>query len=270
MEGKLGLRPLAGGLGAEIIAYDFDSPPEEAVRSLQWALIDFHLLLFRGHALDPARQLAFTRLFGSRPRPCSPRTPCVPGFPEVARFCNRRGERLAAMGHRWHSDGAHLQEPTAVSVHHLVVAAEDCDTLYTGLAAAYERLSPEERRQMSRMRTRLPGGVAHPLVLRHPVTGRLGLYVTLGHGAAIVDEFGRENRAMRDALERHLGADGTYYRHRWQAGDTLVIDNFTVAHRAARGDAAPGVLHRTSIYGSTAWWRSGASLDFAGRALMAS
>jgi alpha-ketoglutarate-dependent taurine dioxygenase len=166
MEGKLGLRPLAGGLGAEIIAYDFDSPPEEAVRSLQRELIDFHLLPFRGHALDPVRQLACTRLFGS--------------------------------------------------------------------------------------------------------TGRLGLYVTLGHGAAIVDEFGRENRAMRDALERHLGADGTYYRHRWQAGDTLVIDNFTVAHRAARGDAAPGVLHRTSIYGSTAWWRSGASLDFAGRALMAS
>jgi taurine dioxygenase/putative 2-oxoglutarate oxygenase len=83
--------------------------PEDAIRRLKRALIYFHLLLFRGHALDPARQLAFTRLFGSRTRPCPPRTPCVPRFPEVARFCNRRGEGLAAVGHRWHSDGAHCR-----------------------------------------------------------------------------------------------------------------------------------------------------------------
>ena len=267
MEAKLELRPLTGCLGAEVTGFDFDGiPGDRTVRRLRQALVDHHLLLFRGRTLDPARQIAFTLLFGSRMHTCSPRTPCVPGFPEIARICSRRGEDLIDSGPYWHSDGAHLQEPTAVSVHHVIVAALDGDTLYTGLASAYERLSPEGRRHASRMRMRSPNGVAHPLVLPHPVTGRLGLYVNLDHDAAVIDEFGRENRAMRDGLERHLCTEGTYYRHQWRAGDTLVIDNFAVAHRVARAS----LLHRTSIRGPSAWWRNDASRSFPAGALMAS
>ena len=259
MEAKLELRPLAGGLGAEVIGYDLDAVPDDETARLRRALVDHHLLLLRGLPLDPARQIAFTRLFGSQMHTCSPRTPSVPGFPEIARICSR-------IGPYWHSDGAHLQEPTAVSVHHVVVAAVDGDTLYTGLASAYERLSPEGQRHAARMRMRSPTGVTHPLVLPHPVTGRLGLYVNLDHDAAVVDEFGRENRGMRDALERHLCAEGTYYRHHWQDGDTLVVDNFAVAHRVA----CASLLHRTSIHGPSAWWNNGMSSHFPAGALMAS
>jgi alpha-ketoglutarate-dependent taurine dioxygenase len=259
MEAKLELRPLTGGLGAEVIGYDFDNVPNDEVIRLRRALVDHHLLLFRGLPLDPARQIAFTRLFGSQMHTCSPRTPSVPGFPEIARICS-------GIGPYWHSDGAHLPEPTAVSVHHVIVAAMEGDTLYAGLASAYERLSPEGRRHASRMRMRSPTGVTHPLVLSHPVTGRLGLYVNLDHDAAVIDEFGRENRAMRDGLERHLCAEGTYYRHQWHEGDTLVIDNFAIAHRVARAS----LLHRTSIPGPSAWWCTGASRSFPASALMAS
>ena len=104
-----------------------------------------------------------------------------------------------------------------------------------------------------------------------PVTGRLGLYVDLAPNAAIIDEFGRENRAMRDGLERHLCAEGTYYCHRWRAGDLLVIDNFAAGHRTTRTDpAALRVLHRTSIDGPSAWWHNDVSRSFPVAALMAS
>ena len=272
MEAKFELRPLSEDLGAEVTGYDFDRVPgEDTVRWLRQALLDHHLLLFRGRNLDPARQIAFTLLFGSQVHTCPPRNRFVPGFPEIVRACNREGEGLINIGPYWHSDGAHLQEPTAVSVHHIVVATEDGDTLYTSLASAYERLPPEGRRHVSRMRTRSQTGIAPPLVLPHPVTGRLGLYMNLDHNAAIVDEFDHENRAMRDALERHLGAEGTYYRHQWRGGDMLVVDNFAAAHRATRADpAALHVLHRTSIDGPSAWWRNGARASFRVGALMAS
>jgi len=228
---------------------------EDTVRWLRQALLEHHLLLFRGRTLDPARQIGFTRVFGSEVHTCAPHNRFVPGFPEIV----REAEGLTNIGPYWHSDGAYLQEPTAVSVHHIIVATEDGDTLYTSLASAYERLPPEGRRHVSRMRTRSQTGIAHPLALPHPVTGRLGLYINLDHTAAIVDEFGHENRAMRDALERHLSAEGTYYRHQWRAGDILVVDNFAAAHRATRADpAALHVLHRTSIHGNSAWWRNGA------------
>jgi taurine dioxygenase len=271
MEAELELRPLAGGLGAEVSGYDFDGVPAEAtVRRLRRALLDHHLLLLRDQPLEPSRQLAFTRLFGSEMRRCSPRTPSLPGFPEIARLGEGGEARRDMRPYCWHSDGAHLPEPTAVSVHHMVAAEEESDTLYTGLASAFDRLPPEGRRHVSRMRTRSDSGIAHPLVLAHPVTGRLGLYVNLDRDSAIIDEFGRENRGMRDGLERHLCAEGTYYRHQWRAGDTLVIDNFAAAHRTTRAAAATQrILHRTSIRGPSAWWRRGASRGFPADALMA-
>ena len=252
MEAKLELRPLSEDLGAEVTGYDFERvPAEPAVRRLRQALLDHHLLLFRGRTLDPARQIAFTLLFGSDVRTTSPRN------------------RLPAP--YWHSYGAGLREPTAISVDNIIITAAHGETLYTSLASAYERLPPESQRHVSRMRIRSQAGMAHPLVRSHPVTGRLGLYVDLAPNAAIIDEFGRENRAMRDGLERHLCAEDTYYCHRWRAGDLLVIDNFASGHRPTRTDpAALRVLHRTSIDGPSAWWHNDVSRSFPVAALMAS
>lgn len=272
MEAKLELRPLSENLGAEITGYDFDElPSEDTIRWLRQALLDRHLLLFRGRTLDPARQIAFTRLFGSQVHTSSPRNRFLPDFPEIVRVCNRAGEGLTNIGPYWHSDGAYLQDPTAISVHHIIQATEDGDTFYTSLASAYERLPPEGRRHVSRMRTRSKTGITHPLAAPHPVTGRLGLYVDLDHAAAIIDEFGRENRAMREGLERHLSVEGTYYRHHWQTGDLVLVDNFAAAHRATRADpVALRVLHRTTIYGPTVWWRANAGTAIPTGNLMAS
>jgi taurine dioxygenase len=255
MQAKLEFRPLSRDLGAEVAGYDFDDVPGAVtVRSLRRALVDRHLLLLRGQPLDAARQAAFTLLFGSPSRPYSSYDCFIPGFSEIGRAGS--GDGLIDIGPCWQSDGAHLSQPAAVSVHQIIGTAENADTLYAGLAAAYDRLPPEGRRHASRMRTRSRDCIAHPLVRPHPVTGRLGLYVNLAGDAAIIDEFGRENRAMRDALERHLCLEGAYYRHHWCIGDILVIDNFAVAHRAARtAPAASRIVHRTSIRGPRA--RSG-------------
>ena len=258
---QLVMRPLPGGLGAEVSGYDFDRRPgHDTVETLRDALIEHHLLLFRGRTLDPAQQIAFTLLFGSELHTCSPRKRFVPGFPEIFRVCNREGAGLTNIGPYWHSDGAYLLEPTGVSVHHIILPTDDGDTLYTDLAASYQRLPSEAKGQFLRMRTRASTGVTHPLVMPHPVTGRVGLYVNLDPSAVLVDEAGREHCATRDAIERHLSCEHTYYRHKWRAGDMVVIDNFAAAHRATRADPiALRVLHRTTIHGPSVWWRSHSS-----------
>lgn len=257
MQATLEFRPLSPELGAEVAGYDFDGVPGAAtVRSLRRALVDRHLLLFRGRPLDPTRQAAFTLLFGGPSCPSSSYNRFIPGFSEIGRAGS--GDGLIDIAPCWQSDGAQSQ-PAPVSVHQVIGTAENADTLYAGLAAAYDRLSPEDRRHASRMRTRSRGGIARPLVLRHPVTGRLGLCVNLARDAAIVDEFGRENRAMRDALARHLCLAGAYYHHRWCIGDIVVVDNFAVAQRAASSvPAAARILRRTSVRSSSAW--SGAAM----------
>src|SRR5258708_38126463 len=96
MEAKLELRPLSEDLGAEVTGYDFDRVPgEDTVGWLRQALLDHHLLLFRGRTLNPARQIAFTLGFGGEAHTCSPRNPFVPGFPEIVRVGDRPAQGLA-------------------------------------------------------------------------------------------------------------------------------------------------------------------------------
>ncbi|SRR5258708_2608494 len=256
---NLRICPLRGGLGAEIIGYDFDRPPDRGdVQFLRNALIERHLLLFRGRTLDPARQVAFTLLFGDVLQTCSPRLRYIAEFPQIFRVSNRKEHGHLNIGRYWHSDGAYIEEPTAVTIHHIVVPTGDGDTLYTGLANAYERLAPAARASVSGMKTRAQTGVVHPLVKPHPVTGRIGLYVNLDPAAIIIDGNGQENGDMREFIGLHLSREGTFYRHRWREGDMVVVDNFAVAHHATEvASAALRVLHRTSIHGPSVWWRTG-------------
>ncbi len=254
----LSVRPLPGGLGAEIVGFDFDTHPDrQMVDEIRNALIHHRLLLLRGRPLDPARQIAFTGLFGSTVQTCSPRTRFLPSFPEICRVSNRPEQGHPNIGRYWHSDGAYLSDPTAISIHHIIAATDDGDTLYADLITAYERLSTTERTRLSRMSTRSQTGVVHPLIRPHPVTGRLALYVNMDMNAAIIDESGTEDREIRDFLCRHLDHEDTLYRHKWRNGDLIVADNFAVAHHALPADpAALRVLHRTSIHGPSVWWRS--------------
>ncbi|HEX7969721.1 MAG TPA: TauD/TfdA family dioxygenase [Stellaceae bacterium] len=253
----LQLHPLAGGLGAEVVGYDFERHPDEGIaQSLRRALLEHGLLLVRATPPDPPRQIAFTRLFGAVMQTCSPRTRFLPAFPEIVRVSNRQEQGHLNVGQYWHSDGAYLADPTAISIHHVVIATEDGHTLYTDLAAAYARLSPEEARRLSRLRTRSQTGVTHPLVVTHPVTGRRSLYVNLDPAAAIIGESGEEAAGALELLRGHLDREGTCYRHQWRSGDMIVVDNFAVAHHATPADPrALRVLHRTAIHGPSVWWR---------------
>lgn len=259
-------RPLPGGLGAEIAGCDFDRLPDEVTRqTLRDALLEHHLLLLRGRTLAPAQQVAFTSMFGDTVHTCSPRTRFISGAPEIARVSNREGEGLLNIGAYWHSDGAYLPEPTAVSIHHIIVPTSDGDTLYTDLAAAYDRLSPTEKSLFATLGTRSQSGVAHPLVIRHPATGRVGLYVNFGVGTSIIDRAGVEHPDVRRFILAHLDREGTFYRHAWQAGDLVVADNFAVAHHATLANPASlRILHRTSIHGPSAWWRTAGARRQAG------
>jgi taurine dioxygenase len=250
--------PLQGGLGAEVAGYDFASPRcHDTVETLRRALVEHHLLLFRGRTLDPATQIAFTLIFGNVLQTCSPRTRYLPEFPAILRVANRPENGNLNIGSYWHSDGAYLTDPTAISIHHIIVPSADGDTLYTSLAGAYDRLSSGERSEIAPLWTRSQTGVVHPLVRAHPVTGRPGLYVNLDPAAAVIDAFGRARGDIQDFIARHLNREGSFYRHHWRMGDLVVVDNFAAAHQATGADvAAPRVLHRTSVHGPAAWWRS--------------
>ena len=205
--------------------------------------------------LEPGLQVAFTGVLGGGVHRCSAPTRVIPEFPEIFRVSNRRDQGNLNNGLYWHSDGAYLEVPTAVTLHHIIRPTADGNTLYADLAGAYDRLPPRERARLATLKTisQVPG-VAHPLVRRHPATGRTILYVNLEPSAKIVDEDGKEQPQFASFLREHLNRG--CYRHDWQAGDLVVVDNFAAAHCATPADpSALRVLHRTTVPGQRVWWQ---------------
>jgi taurine dioxygenase len=253
------LLPIRKGLGVEVVGFDFGTAPSAAtIQSLREAILAHGLLLFRGRKLEPGLQIAFTRVFGGGVHQCSAPTRVIPQFPEIFRVANRADQGNLNNGRYWHSDGAYLPVPTAVTMHHIIRPTPDGDTLYADLGGAYERLAPRERTRFESLKTiaQVPG-IAHPLVQRHPVTGRAILYVNLEPRAKIVDQAGADQATVATFLREHMNRGA--YRHKWHAGDLVVVDNFAVAHAAtAAHPSALRVLHRTTVPGERVWWRQSA------------
>jgi taurine dioxygenase len=76
------------------------------------------------------------------------------------------------------------------------------------------------------------GGIPHPVVARHPESGRAALYVS-----SFVDRFDGidfdEGRALLDELLRCAVVPSRTYAHDWQVGDLVVFDTIGTVH--ARG-----------------------------------
>lgn len=80
--------------------------------------------------------------------------------------------------------------------------------------------------------------VYHPLVMRHPVTGRKALYA-LDHDAfAIQGMVNGEAEALLDELKIHALDERHIYRHKYSVGDLLSWDTLQTMHAATPNGVA--------------------------------
>jgi alpha-ketoglutarate-dependent taurine dioxygenase len=107
-------------------------------------------------------------------------------------------------------------------------------------AGNYGSADPDPNEREARARQTNPdlhypddrGGIPHPVVARHPETGREALYVS-----SFVDRFDGvpydEGRALLDELLTRAVRPERVYSHDWQVGDLIVFDTIGTVH--ARG-----------------------------------
>lgn len=90
----------------------------------------------------------------------------------------------------------------------------------------------------------------HPLVIRHPATGRPALFVAKDVVSGIVGMEDGEARKLIDRIEALATRPDRIYSHKWQEGDMLVWDNRCTLHRATPFDTRYGrTLYRTQVKG---------------------
>jgi taurine dioxygenase len=248
------ITPLAAGFGAEIANLDLRQASAEQQAQLRAALLQHGLLVIRGQSLTPESQVEASEIFGaleSFPHSAPHRLPQI--FP----VASRAADGYTDVGRYWHSDGSFRDVPTAASIWYSVAEPEwGGDTLFTDLQQAYAALPPEFQQKIADLRTIHRNGVIHPLVMPHPASGIPGIYLNMGLTAGIVSFPGPKSAALMAELDQHLSRPGATYRHRWQAGDVVVADNYHIAHQATPiARTQHRVLHRTTVRGDAARWR---------------
>jgi taurine dioxygenase len=277
---SLTLRPVAGKIGAEVSGVDLSRPPDAAVAgALRQALVDHLALFFRDQALTPEQQLAFTRLFGPALR--VPYVKHLAEHPDIIAVLKEADERnISTFGNAWHSDFSFLDEPPMGSVLYArEIPSHGGDTLFANMYEAYDALSDGMKRLLDGLRAIHAGRpygrggvpadlktsrsiaierdnpaadreIAHPVVRRHPESGRKALFVNAIYTVRFADMTEAESRPLLDFLYQHCIRPEFTCRFRWAAGSLAIWDNRCTLHYAINDyDGQRRLLHRTAIAG---------------------
>ena len=148
----------------------------------------------------------------------------------------------------WHTDHTNREYPPKATILYAIEIPErGGDTSFADMRAAYAALPETMKRRIEGLRTvntfdgqfevseadrRAFGApVVHPLVRTHPDTGEKALYFHILKTARIEGMSATASRALLSQLLEQAIRPEFVYRHRWSAGDLVVIDNRSVMHR---------------------------------------
>ena len=263
------VRKSSSCLGADIDGLDLSQSMSDATfNEVRDALHRHHVLAIRGQKLEPASFLEFSRRFGP-PEPHVLDQFHHPEVSDILMLSNvvRDGKPvgLADGGTYWHSDYSYLTIPARATVLYSVeVPKVGGDTLFADQEQAYEDLPEAVKRRIEglvtlnvygnrddldpKSRTAAPPPtqeqkekrgaflIRHPLVRRHPYTGRKALYAVSGTSFAIEGMPDEEGITLLRELAAHSTQPKYQYRMQYGVGDVVVWDNASVLHSATLTD----------------------------------
>ena len=236
------------------------------------------MLVFRAQEFSASEYLAFARQFG-RPEPHVIDQFHHPEHAEILILSNvvkdGRPAGLADAGTYFHTDYSYLEVPArATLLYSIEVPKQGGDTLFADQYAAYDDLAPSLRKKVEnltalhhygnrddldrRSRTvasvlsedqeRRMTWVRHPVVRRHPVTGRKALYAVSGSSFGIEGMPQDEALELLDELKRHATQEKYRLRLKYGVGDVVIWDNASLLHSATLTDPDdPRTLWRITI-----------------------
>ena len=239
------------------------------------------VLLFRGQSLTPDDLIAFSRRFGALDHaPVQEHgQSIVAGRPElyiVSNVLDDAGKPIGSLGNGeavWHTDMSYLPRPPKASMlYALEIPPAGGDTHFASMYAAHDSLPPALRARAQGLMVKHDGtynsggfvragvtptddprtapGHLHPLVCRHPDTGRSMLYLGRRRMAYIDGLSLAESEALLDELWSYATKPALCWKNAWRVGDLVLWDNRCTMHRRDPFDAAARrVMHRTQVKG---------------------
>jgi len=248
---RISVEPVSPVVGAEVSGIDLSSPlDDETVEEVRRALLDHLVLFFHDQDIDFESHKAFARHFGDLH--VHPGASLKGNNAELVRIYADDKSKMVA-GERWHSDLTCDPLPPMGSILHMhVLPPCGGDTQFTSAYAAYDGLS-------DRMKSYLEGLTAHhdgtrvfstayagregsekvsypkadhPVVCRHPETGRKLLFVNPEYTIRINELGAAEGEAVLNFLYGQIGQPQYSTRFRWRRHSMAFWDNRSAQHIA--------------------------------------
>jgi len=258
-------------MGSEVSGVDLSEPlSDDVFHEIRDALHGSHVLVFRAQKLQPRSFLDFARRFG-KPEPHVLDQYHHADYPDILMLSNvvkdGKPAGLADGGTYWHSDYSYLDIPArATLLYSVEVPKIGGDTLFADQQQAYADLPDGTKRRLEGLVTLNVYGnrddldpqsrtaaapptleqkqkrgaflIRHPLVRRHPYSGRKALYAVSGTSFGIEGMPDAEGMALLRELAAHSTQSRYQYRVQYGVGDVVVWDNASVLHSATLTEPA--------------------------------
>ena len=265
--------PFTGALGAEIRGIDLRNADQDTFEDVRRALHEYHVLAVRDQDLDPEGVHKVARRFG--PFSGNPVHTPMEGFEDIVRFVREPDDTGKVIGEDWHMDLAWLPKPPGITMlYGEEIPPVGGDTCFSSLEKAYQSLSPRlvsiledltgihsgrgvyainaahKRLGVSKDVEAIENAaVEHPVICRHPVTGRRYVFVSsvMTHFKGMTEE---ESRPLIDLLMARAVRPEFNCRLRWEPRTLGMWNNPHVLHTAIND--YPGyrrVMYRTTVEG---------------------
>jgi len=257
--------PISPHIGAEIGNVDLTRElTRHQVAELHRAFIEFGVIFFRDQKISFEDQIRLASEFGSLGHHVGGATISkVTENPLVRRFhYDETSTRIS--GENFHSDQSCAAVPPLGSMlyNHTVPPHGGGDTMFASMYAAYDALSAPMKTYLSGLTathdgTRVFGpntpSAVHPVIVRHPVSGKRLIYVNTDFTSHINEVSRQESEAILQYLYTHCIRAEWTCRFRWTANSISFWDNRCTQHKAI-WDYWPNVRsgYRVQVEGTAA------------------
>lgn len=250
------LEPMAPKCGVEVSGVSLAGCSDAEMDAIKQAIYEHGVAVFRDQEFTPEDHITFGRRWGGID--VNNYFPLKEDFNEIA-IVRKLPQQETNIGGGWHTDHSYDQIPAMGSV--LVareLPPEGGDTMWAHMGAAYDALPDDLKQEIegleafhtadhiynadgafaqtdqgAEMRGKdLTASAVHPVVIRHPQTGRKLLYVNGAFTTHIVGRSAEESAPLLQRLYAAALTPDNQCRLQWRPGTIAIWDNRTSWHYA--------------------------------------
>ncbi len=268
------ITPMSDNAGATISGVQLAAIDDAGLTALKHAVFEHGVAVLRCQSLSPEEHIAFAKRWGGID--INNYFPLEDEYPEIA-IVRKKADQQTNIGGAWHTDHSYDQIPAMGSILVArVLPLSGGDTLFAHMGAAYDALPDDLKEVVADLRAHhtadhvyapdgiyaqtdmgselrgqeMKTGATHPVVIRHPQTGRKLLYVNPSFTIHFEGQTRAESLPLLQRLYNAAMDEANQCRVVWQPGTVAIWDNRATWHNALND--YPGYareMHRITLSG---------------------